>query len=229
MWRTKLISLAAFSIGAALVSPALALDRQDRLAPFVEGQPGGLRLQSASELPSVVPDENGFAPALRELRLSPASDPPGRLLYFTPSLTIGGATVNFGAGYGSESPLPSGDIDTARLGGGIEFGALRFGGSYEQGSGALLTDIGARQRGFDLGAAYDIGNFTTGLTWSRGIYRDFFASSSSASTQDELSLSLSYRLSRGIDLIGSLQYDQNDSTTRPDSAGSFVFGTAIRF
>jgi hypothetical protein len=229
MWRNKLIPLAAFAIAAALAGPAGAFDRDDRLGPFVEGQLGELRLDMGEDLPRIVPGDSAFTPALRELRLSPASDPPGKLLFFTPSVTIGGATVNFGAGYGSHSPFPSGDIDTARVGGGIELGPLRFGGSYEQGSGALLNDIGARQRGFDLGAAYDIGNFTTGLTWSRGIYRDFFASSSSLSTQDELSLSLSYRLSRGIDLIGSLQYDQNDSTARPDSAGSFVFGTAIRF
>jgi hypothetical protein len=227
MWRNSFILLVAFA-AAVLNSPAGALDRDNRLGPFVEGQLGGLRLDVGDGLRGIVPGENAFTPALRELGVSPAGDP-GKLLYFTPSVTVGGATMNFGAGYGTTSPFPSGDIDTARLGGGIELGPLRFGGSYEQGSGALLTDIGARQRGFDVGAAYDIGHFTTGLTWSRGIYRDFFASSSGTSTQDELSLSLSYRLSRGVDLIGAVQYDQNDSMTRPDSAGSFVFGTAIRF
>jgi hypothetical protein len=228
MWRIKLIPPAAVAAAAALSGPAAALDRDSQAGPFIQGELGEVRLDVGDGLRGVVPGENAFAPALRELRVSPAAEP-GKLLYFTPSVTIGGATVNFGAGYGATSPFPSGDVGTARFGGGVELGNLRLGGSYEQGSGALLTDTGARQRGFDLGAAYDIGNFTTGLTWSRGVYRDFFASSSTTSTQDELSLSLSYRLGRGVDLIGALQYDQNDSATRPDSAGSFIFGTAIRF
>jgi hypothetical protein len=228
MWRNRFVSLLAFAAAAALSVPAAALDRDNQLGSFVQGQLGEVRLDVGDGLRGVVPGENAFTPALRELRVAPAGEP-GKLLYFTPSVAVGGANINFGAGYGTNSPFPSGDVGTARVGGGIELGSLRFGGSYEQGSGALLTDTGARQRGFDLGAAYDIGNFTTGLTWSRGVYRDFFASSSSTSTQDELSLSLSYRLGRGIDLIGALQYDQSDSTTRPDSAGSFIFGTAIRF
>lgn len=228
MWRNRLIPLAAFAAAVALSGPAGALDRDSQVGRFVQGQLGEVRLDVGDGLRGVVPGENAFAPALRELRVSPAGEP-GRLLYFTPSVTLGGATINFGAGYGTTSPFPNGDVGTGRVGGGIDLGRLRFGGSYEQGSGAFLTDTGARQRGFDLGAAYDIGNFTTGLTWSRGVYRDFFASSTSTSTQDELSLSLSYRLGRGIDLIGALQYDQSDSATRPDNAGSFIFGTAIRF
>ena len=228
MWRTRLIPLAAFVIAASLAGPAGALDRDARMGPFVEGALGDLKLDVGDSLSRGVPGETALTPALRELTISPAGDP-GKLLYFTPSVTLGGATVNFGGAYGTISPFPSGDIGTARLGGGVDFGSLRFGASYDHSSGALLADTGARQRGFDLGAAYDIGNFTTGLTWSRGVYRDFFASSnSSTATQEELSLSLSYRLSRGIDLIGALQYDQNDSTARPDSS-SFLFGTAIRF
>jgi hypothetical protein len=228
MWCNRLIPSAALAAALALSSPASALDRDAQSGPFVQGDLGDVRLDVGDGLRGVVPGQNLFTPALRELRVSPAGEP-GKLLYFTPSVTLGGATINFGAGYGTQTPFPSGDVSTARIGGGIELGNLRFGGSYEQGSGALLADTGARQRGFDLGAAYDIGNFTTGLTWSRGVYRDFFTSDSSTATQDELSLSLSYRLGRGVDLIGALQFDQSDSTTRPDSASSFIFGTAIRF
>ena len=228
MWRNGLLSLTAFAAALALSGPAGAFDRDSQLGPFVQGELGEVRLDVGDGLRGVVPGESAFTPALRELRLSPAGEP-GKLLYFTPSVTVGGATLSFGAGYGTHSPFPSGDVSTARIGGGVEYGNLRLGGSYEQGSGALLTDTGARQRGFDLGAAYDVGNFTTGVTWSRGVYRDFFTSSSSTSTQDELSLSLSYRLGRGIDLIGALQFDQTGSTGGPDNAGSFIFGTAIRF
>lgn len=228
MWRHRLTPLAAFAVAAVLAGPAAAFDSDTEFGRFVAGRLGSLRLEVADGLQGVVPGESAFAPALRELRIAPAGDP-GGLLYFTPSVTIGGANLSLGVGYGTMSPFPSGDVGAARVGGEVELGALRFGGSYEQGHGALLGDTGGRQRGFDLGASYDIGNFTTGLTWSRGVYRDFFAGSSGTSTQDELSLSLSYRLSRGIDLIGALQYDQSDSASRPDSAGSFVFGTAIRF
>ncbi|MBX6367783.1 MAG: porin [Rhodospirillales bacterium] len=228
MWRHRLTPLAVFAVAAALASRAAAFDRDMELGRFVTGPLGSLHLEVGDGLQGVVPGESAFAPVLRELRVAPPGDP-GGLLYFTPSMTIGGANLSLGVGYGTMSPFPSGDIGTTRLGGEVGFGALRFGGSYEQGHGALLGDLGGRQRGFDVGASYDIGNFTTGLTWSRGVYRDFFAGSSGTATQDELSLSLSYRLGKGIDLIGTLQYDQSDSASGPDSAGSFVFGTAIRF
>ena len=165
MWRTRLIPLAAFVIAASLAGPAGALDRDARMGPFVEGALGDLKLDVGDSLSRGVPGETALTPALRELTISPAGDP-GKLLYFTPSVTLGGATVNFGGAYGTISPFPSGDIGTARLGGGVDFGSLRFGASYDHSSGALLADTGARQRGFDLGAARragDIGHLAPAL------------------------------------------------------------------
>jgi hypothetical protein len=228
MSRTYLIPLMAVGLASAASAPAGALELDSGLGPFVTGKLGEVRLDVGEGLRGVVPGQNAFSPSYGEFRIAPAGDP-GRSLTFTPSFAVGGATLNFGAGYNTQSPLPSGDVATTRFGGGVEIGNLRFGGAFEQGSGELLGDLGGRQRGFDLGAAYDIGGFTTGLTWSRGIYRDFVSSGSGTSTQDELSLSLSYRLGRGVDLIGALNYDQSDSKTRPDSAGTLLFGTAIRF
>jgi hypothetical protein len=227
MWHVRSIPLFALALGALLAGPAAALELKDAGASTTAETPAGtLRFEFGQGVQ--VPGETAFTPALRDFRQAPAADA-DRLLYFTPSLTLGGAVLSFGAGYGTTTPFPSGDTTTMRFGGGLEIGSLRLGAIVEQSSGAFLADTGARQSGFDLGASYDIGAFTTGLNWSRGLYRDFVSSGSGNETQDELSLSLSYRISRSIDLIGAVQYDQTDSKTRPDSAGSFLFGTAIRF
>jgi hypothetical protein len=231
MWRKSFITFAALGIVAGFAGPAAALERESQAAPsYVMGQLGELRLEVGDDLRGAVPGENTFTGTLRHLRLAPAGDA-GRLLYFTPSITLGSAAVSFGAGYGTHGVFPAGETTTMRFGGGVEIGSLRLGAGYEQASGDFLADTGTRERGFDLGAAYDLGPFTTGLSWSRGIYRDFVSTSAGTATQDELSLSLSYRLSHGVDLIGALQYDQSDSRSGPENAGSgsFIFGTSIRF
>jgi predicted porin len=208
--------------------PACALEvvpAGESFGSFVRGGANALQL-NADDWSAL-----SVAPTAREMR-SPAtalSGEPG-LLSFTPSFTFRGLAAGFG-GQSSTTPSIAGDIDTMRLGGGIGFGAWRFAGAVETNSEAG-ADLGARQRGFDVGASYDIGNFTTGLTWSRGIYRDFVNAGAPAAS-DEVSLSLSYRLGRGIDIIGAMQFGETDSKAAraagESSSSSFIFGTAIRF
>lgn len=158
---------------------------------------------------------------------------------------LGGVTLGAGAGFVGTHAAPgvsglSGTLtDALRLGGGLAFDSLRLGGYYESVrndfGAAGATAVLAKQRGFDLGASYDIGPFTTGLNWSRAVYRDLLAAGSDkGSTVDNLMLSLSYRLGSNIDLVGALQYEATDnhngSAAKPDGgSGAFVFGTAIRF
>lgn len=127
---------------------------------------------------------------------------------------------------------PYGDADTMRVGAGVGYGGLKLGGTYETALGNQPVDTAQRHHGFDLGASYEVGPFTTGLSWSRGVYNDFFSTGGRTSTTDELMLSLSYRMWHGVDLIGALQFDSSDkngSLPGRDDSSAFIFGTAIRF
>ena len=217
--------LAAFAAGGASALENAPIG--ENLGSFVRGRTNALQIAPGEEWGSV-----GVGSAARELRLSAPGTGDAGLITFTPSFSFRGAAAGLGGGYSTTLATPAGEVDAVRLGGGIGYGGFRFGGAVESNAGDAAADIGLRQRGFDVGASYDLGNFTTGFTWSRGFYRDFVTSGPATTSTDELSLSLSYRMGRGIDLIGALQFGESDSTAkagRPDSSGSFIFGTAIRF
>lgn len=226
------ISALALLLAALAAGDAVALEiapAGENLGSFVRGRANALQIEPGADWGQL-----GIGSVSRELRLAVPGGGGGDagLITFTPSVSFRGGVAGQGSGYSTTLATPAGDVDALRLGGGIGFGGFRFGGAVESNSGDAAADMGLRQRGFDIGASYDLGKFTTGFTWSRGFYRDFVSSGASTSSSDELSLSLSYRMGRGIDLIGALQYGETENPAkagRPDSSGSFIFGTAIRF
>jgi outer membrane protein OmpU len=131
-----------------------------------------------------------------------------------------GFGVQLSGGYlwgdnGADSVTGNDDnLNAYNVGAQFSYAGFSFGGAYVRGDGGLGTISRANSRGWTVGAAYEVGPYTVGITYQKGEANP--TGNSGKAHLDQGIISGSYQLGPGIRLVGGVFAFDGESETNGD-------------